>query len=107
MYWAKKILEWTKGPEEALEICIYLNDKVLHCYNLGSFHMYLLHSSRKARWVIDYIPVICSMKSMAGIRMAMSGACGRYVASMIRYVGVLYPSTTMDQSNGNFDDVYE
>lgn len=28
MYWAKKILEWTKGPEEALEICIYLNDKV-------------------------------------------------------------------------------
>lgn len=28
MYWAKKILEWTKGPEEALEISIYLNDKV-------------------------------------------------------------------------------
>jgi deoxyribodipyrimidine photo-lyase len=28
MYWAKKILEWTRGPEEALEICIYLNDKV-------------------------------------------------------------------------------
>ncbi|GAU20713.1 hypothetical protein TSUD_231270 [Trifolium subterraneum] len=27
MYWAKKILEWTRGPEEALEICIYLNDK--------------------------------------------------------------------------------
>ncbi|KAF7828370.1 deoxyribodipyrimidine photo-lyase [Senna tora] len=27
MYWAKKILEWTSGPEEALEICIYLNDK--------------------------------------------------------------------------------
>ncbi|KAH1115609.1 hypothetical protein J1N35_008987 [Gossypium stocksii] len=27
MYWAKKILEWTKGPKEALEICIYLNDK--------------------------------------------------------------------------------
>ncbi|PKI59564.1 hypothetical protein CRG98_020092 [Punica granatum] len=23
----QKILEWTKGPEEALEICIYLNDK--------------------------------------------------------------------------------
>ena len=30
MYWAKKILEWTKSPEEALEIAIYLNDK----YNL-------------------------------------------------------------------------
>ena len=30
MYWAKKILEWTKTPEEALEIAIYLNDK----YNL-------------------------------------------------------------------------
>ena len=30
MYWAKKILEWTKSPEEALEFAIYLNDK----YNL-------------------------------------------------------------------------
>ncbi len=27
MYWAKKILEWTKSPEEALKIAIYLNDK--------------------------------------------------------------------------------
>jgi deoxyribodipyrimidine photo-lyase len=27
MYWAKKILEWTKSPEEALKISIYLNDK--------------------------------------------------------------------------------
>ncbi|XP_010276572.1 PREDICTED: deoxyribodipyrimidine photo-lyase [Nelumbo nucifera] len=27
MYWAKKILEWTHGPEEALSIAIYLNDK--------------------------------------------------------------------------------
>ncbi|XP_077235521.1 photolyase 1 [Tasmannia lanceolata] len=27
MYWAKKILEWTSGPEEALSIAIYLNDK--------------------------------------------------------------------------------
>lgn len=27
MYWAKKILEWTQGPEEALAIAIYLNDK--------------------------------------------------------------------------------
>ena len=27
MYWAKKILEWTKSPEEAFEIAIYLNDK--------------------------------------------------------------------------------
>jgi deoxyribodipyrimidine photo-lyase len=27
MYWAKKILEWTKSPEEAMEIAIYLNDK--------------------------------------------------------------------------------
>jgi len=30
MYWAKKILEWTKSPEDALSIAIYLNDK----YNL-------------------------------------------------------------------------
>ena len=27
MYWAKKILEWTKTPEDALKIGIYLNDK--------------------------------------------------------------------------------
>lgn len=27
MYWAKKILEWTSNPDEALRIAIYLNDK--------------------------------------------------------------------------------
>ena len=27
MYWAKKILEWSVSPEEALKIAIYLNDK--------------------------------------------------------------------------------
>lgn len=27
MYWAKKILEWTSNPEEALAISVYLNDK--------------------------------------------------------------------------------
>lgn len=27
MYWAKKILEWTSSPEEAMRIAIYLNDK--------------------------------------------------------------------------------
>ena len=27
MYWAKKILEWSKSPEDALRISIYLNDK--------------------------------------------------------------------------------
>jgi deoxyribodipyrimidine photo-lyase len=27
MYWAKKILEWSKSPEVALKIAIYLNDK--------------------------------------------------------------------------------
>jgi deoxyribodipyrimidine photo-lyase len=27
MYWAKKILEWTRSPEEAMEIAICLNDK--------------------------------------------------------------------------------
>eukprot|EP00960_Hanusia_phi_P044263 756545-Hanusia_phi.AAC.1 len=30
MYWAKKILEWTSSPEEALKFAILLNDK----YNL-------------------------------------------------------------------------
>lgn len=27
MYWAKKILEWSKTPEDALKIAIYLNDE--------------------------------------------------------------------------------
>lgn len=27
MYWAKKILEWSKSPEDALRIAIYLNDE--------------------------------------------------------------------------------
>ena len=27
MYWAKKILEWTASPEEALEVSLYLNDR--------------------------------------------------------------------------------
>ncbi len=27
MYWAKKILEWTKTPEDAMRIAIYLNDR--------------------------------------------------------------------------------
>lgn len=27
MYWAKKILEWTRSPEEALSTAIYLNDR--------------------------------------------------------------------------------
>lgn len=26
MYWAKKVLEWTESPEQALEILMYLND---------------------------------------------------------------------------------
>ncbi|KAF0301041.1 Deoxyribodipyrimidine photo-lyase [Amphibalanus amphitrite] len=27
MYWAKKVLEWTRSPEEALATAIYLNDR--------------------------------------------------------------------------------
>jgi len=27
MYWAKKILEWTETPEDALDVATYLNDK--------------------------------------------------------------------------------
>jgi deoxyribodipyrimidine photo-lyase len=27
MYWAKKILEWTKSPAEAMRVAVYLNDK--------------------------------------------------------------------------------
>ena len=27
MYWAKKILEWTRSPEDALKFAIFLNDR--------------------------------------------------------------------------------
>jgi deoxyribodipyrimidine photo-lyase len=27
MYWAKKILEWTRSPQDALQVAIYLNDR--------------------------------------------------------------------------------
>jgi deoxyribodipyrimidine photo-lyase len=27
MYWAKKILEWSESPEQALQFAIYLNDR--------------------------------------------------------------------------------
>ncbi|NJD55121.1 MAG: deoxyribodipyrimidine photo-lyase [Nitrospirae bacterium] len=27
MYWAKKILEWTESPEQAMEFAVYLNDR--------------------------------------------------------------------------------
>ena len=29
MYWAKKILEWTRSPEEAFDIAVRLNDRYL------------------------------------------------------------------------------
>ncbi len=30
MYWAKKLLEWTKSPQAAIDIAVYLNDKYAH-----------------------------------------------------------------------------
>jgi deoxyribodipyrimidine photo-lyase len=27
MYWAKKILQWTESPDDAMAVAIYLNDK--------------------------------------------------------------------------------
>lgn len=27
MFWAKKLLEWTNTPQEAVDIAVYLNDK--------------------------------------------------------------------------------
>ena len=39
MYWAKKILEWTSSPDEALKIAIYLNDK--YAYDSPSSNGYV------------------------------------------------------------------
>ena len=39
MYWAKKILEWTASPDEALKVAIYLNDK--YAYDAPSANGYV------------------------------------------------------------------
>ena len=39
MYWAKKILEWTISPDEALKMAIYLNDK--YAYDAPSANGYV------------------------------------------------------------------
>ena len=39
MYWAKKILEWTENPEQALKMTIYLNDK--YAYDAPSANGYV------------------------------------------------------------------
>ena len=39
MYWAKKIMEWTPTPKEALKIAIYLNDK--YAYDSPSANGYV------------------------------------------------------------------
>ena len=39
MYWAKKILEWTSSPENALKITIYFNDK--YAYDAPSSNGYV------------------------------------------------------------------
>ena len=39
MYWAKKILEWTLSPDEALKMAIYLNDK--YAYDSPSANGYV------------------------------------------------------------------
>ena len=39
MYWAKKILEWTSTPDEALKTAIYLNDK--YAYDAPSANGYV------------------------------------------------------------------
>ena len=39
MYWAKKILEWTFSPDEAMKIAIYLNDK--YAYDSPSANGYV------------------------------------------------------------------
>jgi hypothetical protein len=36
MYWAKKILEWTATPAEALRIAIFLNDKCAYAKPMGN-----------------------------------------------------------------------
>ena len=39
MYWAKKVLEWTSTPEDALKTAIYLNDK--YAYDASSANGYV------------------------------------------------------------------
>lgn len=56
MYWAKKILEWSKGPDVALADAIYLNDKYsLDGYSpngfVGTLLMFGWNSGGHCYWV--------------------------------------------------------
>lgn len=46
MYWAKKILEWTNGPEEALAVSIYLNNKVHYLFLFVNTRMFVINETR-------------------------------------------------------------
>jgi len=77
MYWAKKILEWTKGPEEALSISIYLNNKVFFQLNFCIYHEFPF-------CCLKFL-IFCSMRLMVVTQVDMLDACGLYVAFMIRF----------------------
>jgi deoxyribodipyrimidine photo-lyase len=67
MYWAKKILEWSSSPSEALSIALYLNDK----YNLDG---------RDPNGVVGCMWSICGVHDM--------GWTERNVFGKIRYMNL-------------------
>lgn len=66
MYWAKKILEWSESPEEALRIAIKLNDK----YELDGRCVYCPETGTGA------MRVILRRRAVPGILMATSAVHG-------------------------------
>lgn len=83
MYWAKKILEWTSSPEEALSIALYLNDR----YSLdgqdpngfvGEDARHILTLRRSFNVLGSHIRASPHCVSLLQV------ACGPFVASMTR-----------------------
>lgn len=85
MYWAKKILEWTPSPDEALKIAIYLNDK--YAYDSPSANGYVgilwamggLHD----RAFIDY-PITGKIRRMTYDSLKRKYDLSEYLKNMCR-----------------------
>jgi hypothetical protein len=72
MYWAKKILEWTESPDDALAFGLYFNDRCVTCVSLCYVPVCLC---------VRCVPVLCYVPA----RMRCLPACvmwGGHVSSL-------------------------
>lgn len=77
MYWAKKILEWTETPSQALEFAIKLNDRYSLDGNLFFFKFFYI------KLVIFFLIEMCNYLQEEIVPVTLV-VCGRFVAYMIK-----------------------